>query len=135
MSREIVASQALELLTSMARRYEPTIDVEVVDSIRERCKSIGLTESNPFLCGKTIQCLESGRHLVFIADRITSDMQDSVISAMQFHGLLNPEDIESLKDPWTFLRHLLLHEVAHATDHTRSEHECDQWAFLQLHVG
>jgi hypothetical protein len=132
MSRDIVVSEMLASLMQVARGFDSAIDVEAVPNIQAWCKAIGLPEDNPFLCGKTVQRLETGRHLILLADRITPEMQASVMSGMQFHGRLPPEDIAFLTHPQAFLKHLLLHEVAHATDHARSEEECDRWAFQQL---
>jgi hypothetical protein len=132
MGRPIAVPDMLSELEALARRFDPEIEVQAVSSIQGWCKGIGLREDNPFLCGKTVQDKTSGRHLVLLAEEITSEMQASVIAGMEFLGKLAPSDIEMLRDPNTFARHLLLHEVAHATGHSRTEEECDRWAFQQL---
>jgi hypothetical protein len=132
MSRDIAVSDMLDRLTAIARRFDSTIDFEAVPNIQAWCKAIGMPEDNPFLCGKTVQRLETGCHLILLAARITPEMQASVISAMLFHGKLPPGEIALLANPQTFLKHLVLHEVAHAIGHSRSEEECDRWAFQQL---
>ncbi len=135
MSQVIVTSEFLDDLTSLARRFVSDIEVEAVPSIQDWCKAIGLPEDNPYLCGKTVQNHQTRRHLILLAERITPEMQASVISAMEFHAKLPHEKIMILTDPQVFVTHLLLHEVAHATDHDRSEEECDRWAFQQLLVA
>jgi hypothetical protein len=135
MGQVIVTSEIIDDLVSVARRFVSDIQVEAVPSIQDWCKAIGMPEDNPFVCGKTVQDRQTGRHLVLLAERITPEMQASVISAMEFHAKLPHEDIASLTDPQVFVKHLLLHEVAHATGHDRSEEECDRWAFQQLRVA
>ena len=135
MGQVVVASEILDELTSVARRFVHDIQVEAVPSIQDWCKAVGMSEDNPFLCGKTVQDRETGRHLILLAERITPEMQASVISAMEHHAKLPREDIASLTNADVFVKHLLLHEVAHATGHERSEEECDRWAFQQLHLA
>jgi hypothetical protein len=134
MSEDIGVSDMLGELQAIARRFDAKIDVEAVSSIQDWCKGAGLLEDSSFLCGKTLQVRETGRHLVLLADPITADMRASVISGMEYHGRLDPEDIALLLKPLTFVKHLVLHEVAHATNHHRTEEECDRWAFEQLRV-
>lgn len=135
MARAIVTSEILDALTALARRFVHDIQVEAVPSIQDWCKAVGMSEDNPFLCGKTVQNRETGRHLILLAQRITPEMQASVISAMEHHAKLSREEVASLENADVFVKHLLLHELAHATGHERSEEECDRWAFQQLHAA
>ena len=49
---------------------------------------------------------------------------------MELRGFSGETD--RLSDPLTFVRHLVLHELAHGLDDTRTEKACDRWAFDQL---
>ena len=54
----------------------------------------------------------------------------SMIPAMELRGL--HIDAQKLRDPQILVRQLLLHELAHATDETWSEEQCDRWAFEEI---
>src|SRR6185295_3606138 len=82
----------------------------------------------PFRSGKTLKNTATGRHLILLPDIITDDMRSSVKSAMELRGF----SVEELAEPLTFLRQLVLHEIAHGLDGNRSEQDCDRWAFEQL---
>jgi hypothetical protein len=132
MNGELVIAETLQELRVIARRFDPSIELAHVQSIQAWCKQNGVAESNPFRCGKTVQNTSTGVHTILLADVVTEAMRNSVISGMQQSPQLSYDDLALLDDPSTFLKHLLLHEVAHALDHQRTEEECDKWAFGQL---
>jgi hypothetical protein len=70
------------------------------------------------------------RHLILLPDVITDEMSSSVKYAMEFRGFSGAA--QELAEPRMFLRHLVLHEIAHGLDGDRSEQDCDRWAFEQL---
>jgi hypothetical protein len=49
---------------------------------------------------------------------------------MEYRGF--SDAVQRLAEPLTFLRHLVLHEIAHGLDQSRGEQDCDGWAFEQL---
>jgi hypothetical protein len=89
-----------------------------------------LAEDNPSRAGKIVKSRETGRFLILLPECITSEMSSSIKYAMEFRGFDRAVDV--LADPLTFLRHLVLHEIAHGIDDAHSEQDCDRWAFEQL---
>lgn len=132
MNTDLSTFEMLAELRALAAAHLGELDVETVPSIQEWCQARGLSENNPFRCGAVCRSRETGRYLVLLSERITSDMQSSVRTAMQMRGDLTERQLAFLKEPRNFARHLVLHEVAHALDDRRSEEECDNWAFKQL---
>jgi len=128
---EINTQAYLGELRALAARYQLELDgVEAVLSIQDWCKGRGVPEENPFRTGKIVRNTETGRFLILLLCPITEEMFRSVISAMECRGFA--KDAARLSDPGLFMKHLLLHEIAHGLDPSRSEAECDRWAFDQL---
>jgi hypothetical protein len=112
--------------------FAPTVEeVLIVPSIKEWCLAKGITESSEDRAGKCLLNHSTGRHLILISEVITEDEKESIIGAMSFHGSAE-EDLEILTDEWAFVKHLLLHECAHAFNKEFSEHQCDSWAFDRM---
>jgi hypothetical protein len=126
----IVTRRHMDDILALVRRSGLDADVEVVPSIQEWCKQRGVPEESPFRTGKTLKNMTTGRHLILLPDLITDEMASSVRYAMEFRGFTGAA--QQLADPLTFLRHLVLHEIAHGLDGDRSEQDCDRWAFEQL---
>ena len=120
----------MDEILELVRRSGLQADVKVVLSIQDWCKENGVEEDSPFRTGKTLKNLTTGRHLILLPDVITDEMASSVRFAMEFRGFAGA--VEQLAEPITFLRHLVLHEIAHGLDDKRSERDCDRWAFKQL---
>jgi hypothetical protein len=135
MPGSISTSAVLGELQSLADSFGVAVDVRTVPSIQDWCRDSGLSEDNPFLCGKALWDAEAQRHIVLLADPITSEMRSSVLAGMEMRGRIAGPEISLLKDRRTFVNHLLLHEMAHVLDHEREEVECDVWAFNQLRSG
>lgn len=129
--KAINTNKHLEKLIKVAQQYEfPLEEIEAVSSIQEWCNERAIEENNPFRSGKCLRNRETGKYKILLAEEITADMQNSAISAMKFHGY--GSEVEVLENPFSFLVHLLLHEVAHARNDKWSEKECDSWAFVEL---
>ncbi len=127
----IKTNDHLAKLVEVAQQYEfPLESIEVVSSIIGWCKEQGIEEHNPFRTGKCLRNRETGNYKILLAEEITGEMQNSVISAMEVWGY--DSEIEVLYNDRKFLLHLLLHEVAHAKNDQWSENECDSWAFAEL---
>lgn len=126
----IVTRQHMEEILALVRRSGLDADVEIVPSIQEWCKRHGIPEDNPSRTGKTLKNLASGRHLILLLDVITDDMCCSAKSVMELRGFAGV--FQELAEPRTYLRHLVLHEIAHGLDSDRSEQDCDRYAFEQL---
>src|ERR671915_42110 len=120
----IVTREHMDEILALVRRSGLDADVEVVHSIQAWCKEHGLDEDNPSRTGKTVRNLATGRHCILLPEVITPEMASSVRYAMEFRGFADA--VERLADPFTFLRHLVLHEIAHGLDETRNEQDCDR---------
>jgi hypothetical protein len=107
----IVTRQHMDEILALVRRSGLDADVEVVPSIQEWCKRNGVPEDSPFRTGKTVKNMTTGRHLILLPDVITDEMSSSVKYAMEFRGFSGV--VRELAEPLTFLRHLVLHEIAH----------------------
>ncbi len=129
--REINTIEHISKLVDMAQQYDfPLEKIEVVPSIMDWCENRDIEEDNPFRTGKCLRNSETDEYLILLAQKITPDMQNSVIGALDLKGFSS--DTEVLYNPLAFLMHLLLHEVAHAIGDKWSEEECDIWAFKEL---
>ena len=105
-------------------------DVEFVGDIQEWCVRHGVPEDSPWCSGKIVRNSETGRYVILLVERITRSMVSSVISGMEGRGFAS--EVAQLSEPLAFVRHLVLHEIAHGLDSSRTEAACDQWAFQQL---
>jgi hypothetical protein len=128
---EIDTRSHLDELMALAALYQLALDaVEAVPSIQDWCSSLRVAEDHPFRAGKIVRSTDTGRFTILLASPVTPDMADSVLSAIKWRGF--EKEVSALYQPAIFLKHLLLHEIAHGLDSSRSESECDRWAFDQL---
>ena len=123
-------SEHMDEILELVRRSGLEADVLVVPSIQDWCRENGVEEESPFRTGKCLKNVATGRHLILLPNVISDEMASSVRFAMEFRGFSGA--VAQLTEPMTFLRHLVLHEIAHGLDEKRSEQECDRWAFKQL---
>ena len=126
------SSLVLGKLIAIATKYAVPLDVECVPNIQEWCSNRGIDEKNPDLSGSVFRDPQSDRYLVVIANPLTSPMIHSAIDATSLRGL--GVAAAQLDDPQKFVTHLFLHEVAHALDRSRSEKQCDEWAFQEMGI-
>ena len=119
-------------LQAMASRYPFVLEsLEFAPDIAKWSSAHGVAEQKPFLPGTTVQNPTTGGYSICLRSWITQDIIRSVTGRLAALGF----DVDELEtDPRQFVRHLLLHEIAHALDKTRTEKECDQWAFEQLEM-
>jgi len=128
----IYISKYKERLFSIARLFDAIVeDVIIVPSVKEWCSLRGITETSEDRAGKCVLNLSTGKHLILLATTISDDEKKSIIDAMSLHGFSLAE-LESLTDDWKFVKHLLLHECAHAFNSSFSERQCDCWAFDKI---
>ena len=119
-------------LLRIARLFDAAIeDIQIVPSIKEWCSNHGITESRDDRVGKCVLNQSTGKHLILIAAVIYDDTKESIISYMSCQGSSSKE-LQSLAHEWRFVKHLLLHECAHAFNSKFSERECDSWAFDKM---
>jgi hypothetical protein len=126
----IDTAEYLEELHSIASLYpfkleSPGFQSDVAEWSRKHC----VPDEKPLLCGKTLRNQATGGYLICLLCPITPDVVGSVSGGLAANGF----DTRELEDnPRQFVRHLMLHEIAHALDHSRKEIDCDYWAFAEL---
>ena len=121
----------LAKLRAIAESYGfPLEGISAVESIKQWCDEKGVEENNFWRVGKCLRNKESGKYRILLAAEITSEMQSSVLAAMEYRSF--DSEVWLLAAPDKFLEHLLLHEIAHAQNNSWKESECDRWAFTQL---
>ena len=129
---DIDTAEYLEELRTLASRYDLPIEIEAVPSIQDWCQEREVSEDNPFRTARILRDDETSRYLILLARPITADMASSVTGAMLLRGFAS--EVELLSNSREFLYHLLFHEIAHGLDRSRSESDCDRWAFEQLRL-
>ncbi len=106
-------------------------DMQIVPSIKEWCSNHGITENRGDRVGKCVRNQSNGKHLILISAVIYDDTKESIIGYMSCQGS-SLDELESLADEWAFVKHLMLHECAHAFNSEFGEHQCDCWAFAKM---
>jgi hypothetical protein len=115
--KPILTKEYLSELKIIAHRYHfPLEDIETVANIQKWCKKWRVDEPNPFRTGTCLRQTEIGRFRILLAEEITPDMQEAVVDALINRGFA--EEVESLDDPFHFIVHLLLREIAHVKNQT-----------------
>lgn len=78
---------------------------------------------------------EDGSWCILLRRTIDSDWVPSILDRIEFGGFSRAKEI--LSTPEMFLKHLVLHELAHLMNDWRQdkENECDGWAFEKLGVN
>lgn len=103
--------------------------LEVVDSVREWAKSVGVEETNHARVAMAL--LADGNPLIVIKSEITPNDRSRVIGRMVLDVF--DTELSRIRLPEAFLEHLVLHEAAHLLlPDGASEEECDRWAFEHL---
>jgi len=108
----------------------PNCELLLVGSVKEWANSLGIAEQDPFRAAMAVVRNPDRVPTIVMLKRITEDFRGSVIGALLYNGFRNEAD--RLKDPATFLEHLVLHEIAHLVLDNPSESDCDVWAFDKL---
>lgn len=130
-SREIDVQSLKSDVHELIRLFgPPNCELLLVDSVKEWAQSVGIHEEDPFRAAMAVVRQPGGVPTIVMLPRISDDIQRSIIGALLFRGL--GDDADRLKDPATFLEHLVLHEIAHLVLEAPSESECDEWAFERL---
>ncbi len=90
----------------------------------------GYLEGNPPAAG--IVDSDSGAWGILLRRSIDEDWIDSIISRIEFGGFTKAKQV--LNGPEIFLRHIVLHELAHLENDwgQNQEEQCDAWAFNKL---
>ncbi len=119
------------LAAEIAKNYHAPVELIFVKDVAEwLSERSGDCTNNPVAV--SIQDSESGGYGIIIRKEIDADRVTSIIGRVHFGGFLDAADI--LSTPETFMRHLVLHELAHISNNWPQEREndCDAWAFVRL---
>jgi hypothetical protein len=128
----ITTNRYKDRLLSIAASFDSIVDeIKIIPSIKDWCSSNGITETSEDRAGKCLRNQSSGKHIILLAETVSDEEKESIIGAMSFHGS-SSKDLEILTDEWAFVKHLLLHECAHAFNREFSEYQCDCWAFDKM---
>ena len=124
-----------ELIEAIVAHYIEA-QVEIVPDIVERCAELSggkYTASeldNPI--GKALwnSPVESNR--ILLRKTLTEKQIEDHLLALYLRGFKDVYD--RIPDDIAFLKHLVLHEIAHIKHDWRQDHEtdCDRWAFEEL---
>jgi hypothetical protein len=120
----------IPMLRDLAHRHVIT-KIDFVASVSKEAERLGTQQEKPNLLGICLCNRTTGIPLILIALTISRNERDSVISGM-YARRSKREDMDLLVEDTSFLKHLVLHECAHATSDSFSELECDDWAFERL---
>jgi hypothetical protein len=120
-------------LEAVIRAHSPRpADLLIVPRVAEWCaERNGECSGDPIAMAITDGA--SGHWGILLRRHLTESAIDNVFSRMEIGGhFWNCR--EQLRDPTQFLKHTVLHELAHlANDWSQDrENECDQWAFERL---
>lgn len=82
-------------------------------------------EANPFRIGK-VSKLEKK---IFFKSAISPEERDA---ARKARYRFEEKDLCKVNDDWPFVKHVLLHQIAHILARSRDCYDCDKWAFYEL---
>lgn len=88
--------------------------------------------SLPRLRGIAVRRRSDSRAIVVLRDNYDQEHIEDQVSALLVAGWLDQSD--EVRQPVSFLKFLVLHELAHLVNHWGQEHEqdCNAWAFQKL---
>ena len=127
-STEELRSELEELLIRNGLPRDELLIVDDVDGWRLKNGDIGERQYNPFRVASRVYSQKDKRYIILFRKEITNHMIDSVKGLMSFQ--YGPIQLDKIKDPILFIKHTMLHEIAHSQ--YSSEQECDLWAFDQM---
>lgn len=82
-------------------------------------------DANPFRIGK-VSKLE--KKIFFKRSISPEDMAAARKALYRFEE----KDLKKIDDGWSFVKHVLLHQIAHIMARSRDCYDCDKWAFYEL---
>lgn len=69
---------------------------------------------------------------IYFKKSVTKEDYDEVLASLR---QFDEKEKAQLADPWTFVRHRLLHEICHIQSRHMDEYACNKWAFYELKKG
>lgn len=132
MQIEDVETHRGELEVLLTRHTAHAVRLSVVPDVEQWSRDHDLPgQGNPI--ARALVHRASGDWVVLIRRSIGAEQITSVLDGLELFGGF-PRIRQSLTTPTTFLKHLVLHELAHlANDWDQScERECDEWALERV---
>ena len=123
-----------DLESAIARHAERHVELIIVEDIESWAGTrIGDAKGNPPAMAITDD--KSGAWAILLRRSIDANWVASVISRIEYGGLWQIRSI--LTSPELFLRHTVLHELAHLANGWGQDREddCDGWALSKLYAG
>ncbi len=105
-------------------------DLIPVEDVQEWCTKRDIEEKNPFRTANCVKETQSGQYKIIICKKITCDQISSIEGAMICRE--HRSKFSQLTSDWLFLKHLLLHEIAHSKG--MGENDADIWAFSETGI-
>lgn len=125
----------LGLLEKIAHHYVETEVLLVPDIAAWRaehviCGSVGADDSNPI--GQSLWGSEDAPNRILLKTPLAENVIQDHLFALYLSGFRRVH--YAIEDNITFVKHLVLHEVAHIKHNWGQDHEkdCDRWALRQL---
>ncbi|MFZ2999639.1 MAG: hypothetical protein WA071_04870 [Undibacterium umbellatum] len=134
MEENLCVLNYVDQLRNLSSRYIQ-VEIEIVPNIFKWCEEKGVSEDHPFRIAKALKNLENGRYLILINQYLTSENISSVLTGIEHSNYFSIDQIKKITDQKIFLIHLLLHEISHVLDETRTEEQCDHWALNQIETN
>ncbi|MBI5826897.1 MAG: hypothetical protein HZB22_04140 [Deltaproteobacteria bacterium] len=82
-------------------------------------------EANPFRIGK-VSKLEKK---LYFKRNITPEERAAARKALY---RFEEKDLRKIDDDWSFVKHVLLHQIVHILARNKDCYDCDKWAFYEL---
>ncbi len=82
-------------------------------------------DANPFRIGK-VSKLEK---MIYFKSAISPEERDAARKALY---RFEEKDLRKIDGDWPFVKHVLLHQIAHILARSRDCYDCDKWAFYEL---
>src|SRR5437879_7112683 len=120
-----------ELETEIRQHASRPVDLLVVDDVATwMAEHGGSAERDPV--ATAVVDAKSGDWAIVLRRSVRSGSVASVLDRIELGGFSQAKDV--LTSPLAFLKHTVLHELAHLENAWGQEHEddCDEWAFARL---
>lgn len=121
--------------------HRPLSEALVAQHIEARIELVKSKEELGGKLGRALWGSSTEIPLIQFPERITAEKIDDSLIALALRGEMtgNPNLVchaDEIKSPIEYLKHLVLHEVAHIKHdwHQDRETDCDLWVYEQMHA-
>ena len=134
MNTVVVEQHREQLELELARHASRPVRLLAVPDIAARAAENGVRiRGNPV--GISLAEQQGSGWLILMRSELSETALGGVLGRLDVQGYWT-ETSEFRKEPSKFLRHLVLHELAHLENNWDQSHEdeCDEWAFARISV-